>query len=72
MIGTMPICLACRHYRKATPGLTCAAYPLGIPAEILNNHVDHRQPYAGDQGIQFDPQDHEAADYATTLFAQSA
>jgi hypothetical protein len=34
-------------------GMTCAAYPSGIPAEILDSDVDHRLPYAGDHGIHF-------------------
>jgi hypothetical protein len=37
----MPKCLACLWYNDAAPGLTCKAYPQGIPDEILTTEVDH-------------------------------
>lgn len=51
-----PMCGVCKHW----PGLgerggTCAAYPNRIPHEIIIRQVDHRQPYDGDRGIQFEP-----------------
>ena len=35
-------------------GMRCDAYPQGIPDEILESEVDHRLPYAGDGGVQFE------------------
>jgi len=33
----------------------CAAFPDGIPPEIRLNKHDHKKPYKGDNGIQFEP-----------------
>jgi len=46
-----PICLDCIHY---TGGLKCKAYPDGIPEAIILSKVDHKKPYEGDHGIQFE------------------
>jgi hypothetical protein len=49
----LPICYSCVHLTAVEYEMTCAAYPDGIPTEILESVVDHRLPYAGDGGIQF-------------------
>lgn len=45
-----PMCYSCAHRGM---GLVCTAYPDGIPDEIAASDVDHRLPYAGDNGIVF-------------------
>ena len=45
-------CLLCEHY---IAGLSCAAYPEGIPEKILTGEHNHREPYKGDNGIRFEP-----------------
>lgn len=34
-------------------GLTCKAFPQGIPEEILIGQVQHTGPYPGDNGLRF-------------------
>lgn len=50
-IGVLPICASCRFLDDH--GLTCKAFPGGIPDAITENMVDHRKPVDGDHGIQF-------------------
>ena len=45
-------CVYCKHLQ---PGGQCPAFPSGIPEEINLNWHDHRNPYPGDNGIQFEP-----------------
>lgn len=46
-------CANCRH--KHLDSATCNAFPGGIPREILRGHHDHKTPYPGDNGIQYEP-----------------
>lgn len=48
-----PMCYSCRHLR-ADPQMICDAFPNGIPTEIVESVVDHRDPYTGDNNIQFE------------------
>lgn len=47
------ICNKCKHVNE--DGMTCKAFPNGIPKEILNGDFKHRRPYEGDNGIRFIP-----------------
>ena len=44
-----PQCITCNWYK----GVGCKAYPLNIPKEITDNQFDHKKPYPGDHGIQY-------------------
>ena len=44
------LCGTCIHRQKKD---TCAAFPEGIPDEILNMETKHDKPYPGDNGIQY-------------------
>ena len=66
-----PMCLACRHYRRAISSadpVVCAAFPDGIPNDIFWEYADHRLPYAGDRGIRFEAKDADGAEYVEELY----
>jgi len=45
------ICNQCKHVHD--DGVTCDAFPGGIPEEILTGDVSHKKPYKGDGGIHY-------------------
>lgn len=47
------LCNRCKHKRT---GITCAAFPDGIPMEIIRNG-EHFIPVPGDNGIVFEEKD---------------
>jgi hypothetical protein len=54
------MCDWCKHYQGATNNrVVCKAFPDGIPMEILDLGVTHRQPYSGDSGIRFEKEEDE-------------
>ena len=46
-------CNKCLHV--ADDGLSCDAFPGGIPMDILAGRVAHTTPFEGDNDIQFEP-----------------
>ena len=68
------LCLWCTRLHGRDDGpmpteLACNAYPKGIPDEILDNEVDHREPVNGDKGLRFKPVSGLAhADFDTMVF----
>lgn len=67
----LPQCVFCKHYRKGDEGPECDAFPDSIPSVILRNERDHRKPYDGDNGIQFEPIDAEARRIVAEIFEDS-
>lgn len=48
-----PLCMECKYLYRPVD-FKCKAFPKGIPKEIVEARVDHRKPYKGDNGIQFE------------------
>ena len=56
------LCLYCEHFAGTliepdrvdnTNPWYCTAFPDGIPAEIMGNEFDHRNPHPNDGGVRF-------------------
>ena len=54
-------CILCRHYEG---GQVCKAFDR-IPQVIFTGEHDHREPYPGDHGIQFEPLSERDGHYST-------
>lgn len=61
-------CLLCKHFTGDVMGpWKCAAFD-EIPVEIWEGRADHREPYEGDQGIQFEPGENTSKEAIETAF----
>jgi hypothetical protein len=49
-----PVCILCKHWHIDDPKKTCDAFPDNIPDEIWMGENNHRKPFPGDRGIQFE------------------
>lgn len=50
------LCVYCELFDHDDEGYpVCAAFPNGIPTEIIQGDFDHREPYEGDGDITFVP-----------------
>jgi hypothetical protein len=58
------LCVFCVHMRGGALPPKCAAFPRGIPRQILEGQADHRRPFPGDKGIRYKPHP-EAVKYGT-------
>lgn len=58
MIGPMSQCGTCTRFRSplhtGADKPSCAAFPDGIPADVLRTVVDHRQQVEGDHGLRWE------------------
>jgi|21_taG_2_1085346.scaffolds.fasta_scaffold00163_48 hypothetical protein len=55
-ISSSPICLECKHFDELSDfGFKCKAFKDQIPVEIIDSIHDHKKPFKGDNGIQFEP-----------------
>lgn len=53
--GPQPQCWRCKHFDADDK--TCLAFPDGVPMVVLLGDVDHRLPFPGDNGVQFEPKE---------------
>lgn len=58
------LCWACERRIAGGDQPTCEAFPDGIPLDIIGFAADHREPYDGDNGLQFVQADTDAAKVA--------
>ena len=59
-----PLCRTCKHYNHGSIP-SCAAYPDGIPGEIISGIVRHIIPRPEDHGIQFGKMDTDPVYFMT-------
>lgn len=61
-------CNLCEHFRPPLGGgtTTCAAFLAGIPRNVLDNEVDHRNSIDGDHGITW--KSHKGAAFPVEAF----
>jgi hypothetical protein len=50
-----PVCVECKHFRPSDDGMSCDAFPRGIPDRVILDGDPHTGPLPGDHGIRFEP-----------------
>ena len=63
--STSATCRHCRHLQHPARR-TCAAFPDGIPNDLWWAYRGHREPFPGDQGIQYE--ERPLADYTAAYY----
>jgi len=53
-----------RPDRDFSAPASCPAFPAGIPDEVYGNVLDHREPIAGDNGVQWESNGAQFPEYA--------
>lgn len=64
-----PVCSLCAHQDEGG-ARRCGAFPGGIPLPIWLGENDHRQPYVGDHGIQFEEWKEAASEASEAAMAK--
>lgn len=59
-MSEQPSCFNCRHLRL-DKSVWCAAFDGPIPFAIVSGQVDHTSPVEGDNGMQWEPLEDDAA-----------
>ena len=57
MLIDPPLCDTCKRLIPELDNWHCAAFPEGIPEDIMSSYVDHHSPVKGDHGLQYVPKD---------------
>jgi hypothetical protein len=63
-----PICWSCTRLRENGVDQECDAFPGGIPEDIWEGETDHRVPYPGDKGMQYEPRNERGAQEVARWF----